>query len=249
MNTYSFSRLTSWWNCKEAWKRSYIDLDKGEDNWFSRFGTLAHDIFEKVDLGKILPQDAHVEWSSRYSAEVLLGKDSHEVYWMDNWKADADRFFKGFSGWRTKAIWIEKHVLVEDSYVDADGNNVPFKFQGFVDRMSQLTNGAYSVQDYKCSKPYEGKNLSEKVRQMYLYARPVKEEFGEFPSKLIFFHFRQNAPVVVPFKMEAYEEAWQWVRDTVAEMETYEGDFPLTDRGYFCKAICNYRNSCPNGNQ
>jgi hypothetical protein len=80
---------------------------------------------------------------------------------------------------------------------------------------------------------------------MYLYSAAVKERFGVFPKNLIFMHFRQNAPVIIPFKEADYFEAWDWAAKTVAEIEAYEGDYPLTDNKYFCKAICNYRNDCP----
>jgi RecB family exonuclease len=236
MTTYSFSRLTSWNTCKGAWNRNYNLNDKGEDNWFSRFGTLAHDIFEKVDRKEIPASEAKNQWLTRYTAEVLLGADSHEVPWMENWCKDAFKFFALFQGWRTEAVWIEEHVEIDRG---------TFKFQGYVDRLSILPSGDYSMQDYKCSKVYTGETLREKARQMYLYSAAVKERFGVFPKNLIFMHFRQNAPVTIPFKEADYFEAWDWAAKTVAEIEAYEGDYPLTDNGYFCKAICNYRNSCP----
>lgn len=237
MNTYSFSRLTSWNTCKGAWNRNYNLNDKGEDNWFSRFGTLAHDIFEKVDRKELHPRHIWQEWFTRYPQEVLLGENSHEFPWMEKWYNEALEFFLKFKGWRTKAVWIEEHIEVE--------HNGLFKFQGYVDRLSILPSGDYSMQDYKCSKVYTGETLREKARQMYLYSAAVKERFGVFPKNLIFMHFRQNAPVIIPFKEADYFEAWDWAAKTVAEIETYEGDYPLTDNGYFCQAICNYRNSCP----
>jgi hypothetical protein len=42
-------------------------------------------------------------------------------------------------------------------------------------------------------------------------------------------------------------EAWEWAAKTVSEIEIYDGDYPLTNNGYFCQAICNYRNDCPLG--
>jgi hypothetical protein len=176
------------------------------------------------------------EWLARYRKEVLLGAESHEIPWMDNWCNDACKFFANFKGWRTEAVWIEEHIEIDRG---------TFKFQGYVDRLSVLPSGDYSMQDYKCSKVYTGETLREKARQMYLYSAAVKERFGVFPKNLIFMHFRQNAPVIIPFKEADYFEAWEWAAKTVAEIEAYEGDYPLTNNGYFCKAICNYRNDCP----
>ena len=177
----------------------------------------------------------------------------HEVEWQNKWCEEATRFFLSFKGWRTEAIWIEEHIEIDteahfgkiDFGVQTYIQNFPFKFQGYVDRLSILPSGDYSIQDYKCSKVYKGETLKEKARQMYLYSAAVKERFGVFPKNLIFMHFRQNAPVIIPFKEADYFEAWDWAAKTVADIEAYEGDYPLTDNGYFCKAICNYRNSCP----
>jgi RecB family exonuclease len=230
-NTYSFSRITSWKTCKYGWFLNYEKKNRGEDNFFNTFGTLGHDVLEKVDRKKITPAQAFQEWESRYDKEVV--GITHK--WMNNWKSDADRFFQDFKGWKTEAVWIEEHVFVE---------RPNYTFQGFVDRMGRTKSGDLIMTDYKCAKPYTGATLKEKARQMYLYAQAVKEKFGEYPSKLIFFHFRQNHPQIIPFKMEDLEEAWAWADKMVAEIETYEGNFPMTDNGYFCEAVCGFRNTC-----
>ena len=242
MQTYSFSRLTTWHSCKLSFQRQYVLGHKGEDNWFSRFGTLAHDIFEKVDRGLLLPEGSFQEWISRYDSEVLLGGE-HEEKWMDGWQRDAEKFFAGFKGWKSNPIWIEEHVHVRSSY-EHNGESIPFMFQGFVDRLGMTADKGFSMQDYKCSKVYTGATLKEKQRQMYLYSAAVKNRLGEFPKTLIFYHFRQKVPVTIPFNMDDYKEAWEWAANTVREIETYEGDYPLTANGYFCKAICNFRNDC-----
>lgn len=232
-STYSFSRLSSWETCKRAWKNNYINGDRGEDNFFNTFGSLAHSVLEKIDRKELDPKDAFQEWSTRYASEVVLPEGYPK--WMDNWKSDADNFFMMFQGWRTEAIWIEEHIKIE---------RPNYTFQGFVDRLGKTKQGDLIMTDYKCAKPYTGSTLKEKARQMYLYSGAVNDKFGQFPSKLIFFHFRQNFPQIIPFKMEDYLEAWDWADRTVAEIEAYEGDYPMTDNGYFCEAVCGYRNTC-----
>jgi len=229
--TFSFSRLSSWDTCEHAWKRNYLEGDRGEDNFFSTFGSLGHDIFEKVDKGLIRPQEAYNEWASRYEAEVV----AHTEKWMDNWKRDGDNFFKQFTGWRTEPVWIEEHFVLDMG---------TYNFQGYVDRLGKAPNGDLILTDYKCAKPYEGTNLKEKARQLYLYSKAVHEKFGEWPKKLIFFHFRQNLPLIIPFKMADFEEALNWADRTVADIQNYSGDYPMRDNEYFCKAVCGYRNTC-----
>lgn len=228
---YSFSRLSSWDTCKHAWKRNYIEGDKGEDNFFNTFGTLGHSVFEKIDRGQLAPAQAYEEWSARYAAEVV----PHTRGWMDNWKAGADRFFQNFKGWRTEPVWVEEHFVL-----DMDG----YRFQGYVDRLGMAANGDLIMTDYKCAKPFTGDKLKEKARQLYLYAGAVQKRFGEYPKRLIFFHFVQGVPTIVPFKMEDLDEAAQWADRTVRDIETYSGNYPMEDNGYFCDAVCGYRNSC-----
>lgn len=229
--TYSFSRLSSWDTCKHAWKRNYIEGDRGKDNFFNTFGTLGHSVFEKVDRGELRPEQALQEWASRYDAEVV----AHTEGWMNKWRAEADRFFKDFTGWRTEPVWVEEHFVL-----DMDG----YRFQGFVDRLGRAKNGDLIMTDYKCAKPYEGTQLKEKARQLYLYAGAVHKQFGEYPKKLIFFHFRQNHPQIIPFKAEDFMEAVDWADRTVRDIEAYQGDYPMRDNGYFCEAVCGFRNSC-----
>jgi RecB family exonuclease len=229
--TYSFSRLSSWDTCKHAWKRNYIEGDRGEDNFFNTFGTLGHSVLEKVDRKEITPQQAFQEWVSRYYDEVV----PHTEEWMDGWKFKADKFFVNFKGWRTEAVWIEEHFTIE-----MDG----FLFQGYVDRLGRTSSGDLILTDYKCSKPYEGEKLKEKARQLYLYSIAVNRAFGKWPSKMVFMHFKDNVPVTVPFRYDDMLEAVMWADRTVKDIETYSGDYPMQDNGYFCEAVCGFRNTC-----
>ena len=199
--------------------------------FFNTFGTLGHSVFEKIDRGELAPTRAYEEWNSRYAAEVV----PHTVGWMDNWKREADRFFQNFKGWKTEPVWVEHHFVL-----DMDG----YKFQGYVDRLGMAANGDLIITDYKCAKPYTGTNLKEKARQLYLYAGAVYAESGKWPTKLIFFHFRQNLPVIIPFKEADFEEAMEWMDRTVRDIENYSGSYPMQDNGYFCEAVCGYRNTC-----
>ena len=167
----------------------------------------------------------------RYDVEVV----PHTEKWMDTWRRDGDRFFESFKGWRTEPVWVEHHFVL-----DMDG----YRFQGHVDRLGMAANGDLILTDYKCAKPYEGTNLKEKARQMYLYAGAVHKGFKKWPTKLIFLHFRQNLPVIIPFKEKDFEEAMEWMDRTVRDIETYSGSYPMQDNGYFCQAVCGYRNTC-----
>lgn len=229
--TYSFSRLSSWDTCKHAWKRNYIEGDRGEDNFFNTFGTLGHSVFEKVDRGELRPDQAAEEWLSRYDAEVV----PHTASWMEKWKNGATRTFTNFKGWRTEPVWVEHHFTLEmDGYL----------FQGHVDRLGKAKNGDLILSDYKCAKPFEGAKLREKARQLYLYAGAVYAESGKWPKKLVFYHFVQGVPVIIPFKEKDFEEAMEWMDRTVQDIETYSGSYPMQDNGYFCEAVCGYRNTC-----
>lgn len=231
VNVYSYSRLSSWDTCKRAWKNNYIDGNRGEDNFFNTFGTLGHSVLEKVDRKEILPSQSFQEWDSRYGAEVV----EHTHKWMDGWKSGADKFFKNFRGWSTEPVWVEEHFTVQmDGYL----------FQGYVDRLGRTKDGDLIMTDYKCAKPYEGAKLKEKARQLYLYSLAVHQHFGEYPKKLIFFHFKDNVPTIIPFKMEGLSEAVEWADRMVQEIENYEGSYPMQDNGYFCEAVCGYRNTC-----
>lgn len=235
---YSFSRLSAWDSCKLSFRYKYLDGIKGEDNWFSRFGTFAHLIFEMIDRGKMPPRKAWDVWTRHYQKRVL-NNGAHEFPWMAKWYDDASNFFFTFKGFRTSAKYIEQ-------YIEIDRGN--YILRGYIDRGSDDIGGSVLC-DYKSSNPFSTEDVLKKRRQLYLYSAYEKEKAGSFPKELIFLFFRKNEYLRIPFNEDDYNEAWAWADRTVLEIEEKtacaETEYPPTVSDFFCKTICDYRNTCP----
>ena len=231
---YSYSRLTTFEQCPKQWFYSYIDEIGGETNFYANYGLFAHFLFEAVDKGKIAPSECEGLWRDYYDKRVL--DISPEIPpWADKWKADGFWFWQDFDGLEEETVWAEKHFVL-----DFGG----FKFQGHIDRLKVNKDGDFGMVDYKSSKPFKGKDIESKSRQLYLYARAVKEKFGKYPKTLEFWHFRQNKRTLVPFSLKDYNKAVKWAKGVVKDIES-EGDWQANPNHFFCRSLCDFRLICP----
>lgn len=236
--TYSFSRLSMWDGCKLSFRYKYVDKIEGHDNWFSAFGTLAHEIFEKVDRGEMKPEDAWTYWTSKYP-ELVLRDHPHTFGWQNKWYDQTSYFFLSFKGWRTPARKIEEYIEIDRG---------DYILRGYIDRAS-LDNDGWVITDHKSSNPFSVEDLLKKRRQLYLYAEAIRQTEGEFPKRLVFNFFRKKQFLVIDFNEAEFYEAWAWADATVREIENAEKDpsfdYYPTVSPFFCKNICDFRAICP----
>lgn len=79
---------------------------------------------------------------------------------------------------------------------------------------------------------------------MYLYCHAVKEEYGEFPSSIIWNHFKDGGLLAkIPFSMDEYTNTIKWFENTIKEA-TKEREFEPSPDYFYCRNLCNFRNSC-----
>lgn len=233
---YSYSRLTSYDQCALQWYFNYVEEFAGMDNFYSLYGSFAHLLLELWGAGKVPPERLVELWDNYYDKRV--NETSPELFpWSDKWRAEGQWFFDGFDGFPDEeTVWTEKHIKVDFGH---------FQFQGFVDRLARRGKDLVMV-DYKSSKPFAGKDVASKARQMLLYSRAVKEIEGKYPKQLEFLHFRQNRRTVVPFSMKAYNEAKDWASRMV-DMIEQEEQWTAEPDHFFCKTLCGFRNICEHG--
>ena len=91
--------------------------------------------------------------------------------------------------------------------------------------------------------PEEYKDIDEYLRQLYLYSIPVYNEYKIYPKYLIFNVFRCGEWIEEPFQIEKFEEAKQWVIDTINKIKNESAWLPLSDE-YFCNHLCGMRKIC-----
>jgi putative RecB family exonuclease len=229
----SFSQLSLFHQCKLAFKYGYIDNLERTSNFWAEAGTLGHSIFEEKDKGEI--DNCAKEWEERFTKEVVSYpqiQNAEKI--VENLYNGVLVFFKKFKGWRTIPELLE-HPFETDM-----GD---YTLRGFIDRVSYIEEDELGIQDYKISNPYKGKELREKMRQLYLYSKPLSEMYGRFPKKLTLFFFKTGTHHTEDFNEEYYKEALSWAEHTNMEI-MHTKKYPATKDEFYCKNLCSFYENC-----
>lgn len=237
---YSFSRLSSWDNCKLSWKYNYLLELEGLNNGWSDAGTLIHSILEDYDEGKYTLEELPAAWWDRYDKEVVSEFPDSFVDLHEHYKNKVFKFLFNFKGFSTKSIATELEFI----YYLPDGN----QFKGFIDSVREDSEGNIIVVDYKISKKFTKKKLKEKEKQLLLYAPAIKEKYGKYPNKAYFMFVQTGEVVEVKITEKAVMEALKWATDTIKSIESATEHPSIIDLGemdsMFCESICGFRNIC-----
>jgi hypothetical protein len=114
--------------------------------------------------------------------------------------------------------------------------------QGYNDLLTK--DDGLIIIDWKISKKASFvPKISEKKKQVYLYAKGIKEKFGEFPKEMYFYLVPEGYPVHIPFEMKEYERSLEWAKETITTI--IEGKKKTRPQKFFCQNICGQRKNCP----
>lgn len=244
---WSFSRLNSFYNCPYEFYLHYIECNPSQQNFFSEYGSLIHQVLEKYARDEIsifelnsyyedhfneaIPHDAppnkyvdirqsYFEKGMDYFDNIDLDLNNYEILGVEK-KVEFELFGKKFVG------FID--LLVRDKQtgeiIIIDHKSASIKI---------LKNGNISKSDQK--------HFLEFSRQLYLYSIPIIKEFGKV-SKLKWNMFKDRKWIEIPWKQEEYDEAISWVKDTLELIEKETEWAPNTSSKYYCNYICGQRNN------
>ena len=247
---WSYSRLSAFEQCKYQFYLKYILCDENEyqteGNYYAEVGSFVHSILEKIFKGELSVEDAPDYYLNHFDENVFYTIRPEQ---MEKVYEDCANYFSSLDlDWLTRyeILGVEKRINIQ-----IDG----YPFTGIIDLLlKNKSNGKIVLMDHKSGKsplsPKTGKLLktqeavfNEHKKQLYLYSKAVKEEYGDLPSLLCWNHFRDSTIVREPFNSIEYEEALKWMVDTVHAIENeqiYDGN-----REYFyCRFLCPYRHTC-----
>jgi len=235
--TYSFSKLSSFHQCKYQYYLTYIEKRKGVDNAFSQYGTFIHSILErhaKGELGAWEMLDAYVEGYDSAVTEPFPHNqyaDLQQSYYRDGYD-----FLKNFDGLDDLDI-IGTEIRFKEPLDD-------FTYTGIIDIVYKNKDGGIVVRDWKSKAKFSNKKeQAEFARQPLSYGLHILNKFNKPPVLLQFFMFRKNNIVNIPFNQKEYDEALTWIRESVKEIRACQ-DYPASPDQFFCSALCSYRNTC-----
>lgn len=233
--TWSFSRLDSFSTCKLMWNYSYLtDIEK-ESNAWSDIGTFLHGIMEDVANKKVHDDEVLDIFDTEYD-HVVPEFPRFKINLKKHYKKKCRPFFSSFNGFKHKVLGVELHF----EYELPDGS----LFQGYIDLITEGSNGDITVVDYKVSNPknFAGKALEAKKRQLYMYAPAIKKAFGKYPERMMFSFF-QGSYIIEEFDEVKLDETLKWAVETIEEIKKEES-FEASPDKFFCDKICSFRSSC-----
>lgn len=239
--TWSFSRISSFDDCPYCWYMKYIlHLEKNE-LFFANFGTLMHKLIEAYYKEGKKPTQLCDRYICEFSEVVSEPAPSEKVF--ASYFQTGLQYLKDIKPLPYTMVAVEKRVrfTVGDK-----------KLIGFIDFLGEDDGELYIV-DHKSRnlKPRSKRKtptktdeeLDEYLRQLYLYAVAIEQEYGKLPKALCFNCFREGMLIVEPFDKGAYEDTKQWFLNKVQEIAD-ERDFNPDMDFFKCKYLCEMRDQC-----
>lgn len=246
----SYSRLELYRQCPYAFYLRYIvdddDCYLNENNFYAELGIYVHLILEKIFKGELDVDDALDYYIEHYEENVLY--ETRESVMMHSYELCADYFAEVDFDWLKdyEILGVEKEI-----HTELNG----YKFRGYIDLLLRHkgTGEIYIVDHKSSSYPMSKdgkkvlksgeKSLEKYKRQMYLYSKAVYDEYGEYPSYIVWNHFKDKRILKIPFDMKEYEDALVMIEATIHVIEN-DDEFPMMEDYFFCHQLCNFRGSC-----
>lgn len=238
---WSFSRLETFDDCPYRWFLTYIKHCEETDQFYTTYGLFMHKLIEQYYHNIITKEEMMNRFLVDFRKEVRGIRPAPST--VEKYIQCGCDYLQSFEPFKYKMVDIEKEVFFNI-------NGLPFR--GFIDYIGE-ENGEYIIIDHKSRalKPrshqatptLNDKTLDKMLRQLYLYAAAVEQEYGKLPKLLCFNCFRSRVFIEEPFNESAYNEAIEWANKQV-ETISEETDFhPYID--YFsCKFICGMQRDC-----
>lgn len=239
--TWSYSRVLSFNDCPYKWFLTYIKRREPARMFFSDYGTFAHRIIEMYLKGELPTEELAGYYMENFRSQVRGRAPNPKVF--------RSYFTQGLE-YFNDIHFPYRDILNIEGRVDFKVEGIPF--QGIIDCAARDESGIILVDNKsRALKPRSNRakptktdeELDKYLRQLYIYSIPVKEYFGEYPSRLEFNCFRTKTLVSEPFKMEAFESAKSWAVNSIRMIEENENWKPNMDY-WRCKHLCDRNQYC-----
>ena len=200
-----------------------------------------HKLIEEFYRGKLTKEEMLTKFLFDFHTEVQGERPKEST--VSKYIQCGVEYLRGFSPFPYKMIDVEKKVEFE-----IGGR----KFIGFIDYLGEK-DGEYYIVDNKSrelkprskrAKPtVKDQELDEMLKQLYLYAAAVKQEYGKFPKALCFNCFKNGVFIEEPFSEKVFSETIEWFLKTIDNIAD-ENDFPPYLDYFSCKNICGVKDEC-----
>jgi hypothetical protein len=241
--------VSSFDTCAYGWKLSYIDKVDRVQNFFSGYGLLVHDCFERFFKKELGVWDLSEYYRTNYSKFVVIDPPPFPAGMGENYKMQGQKFFDNFD------FYIDNYnVLSVEDKIDFDFRGSMFVAKPDLVLYNKQTT-TYSLVDYKTSAPlkvskttgketWDKKKMESYYKQMYIYGYALRN-YRFIPIEEITIWFpRLNKIVTVPYDMKKEAETMDWLEEGIARIRMEENFLYDNTQNYFCFQLCSVRNAC-----
>jgi len=238
---WSYSRIGAFESCRYCWFLKYIKHQKETDKFYASYGSFMHKLIEKYYKGELEKGDMLTTFLAGFSSEVRGVRPQEST--VQKYIKYGAAYLKGFQPFEYETVGVEKRVQFKIGEIP---------FIGYIDYIG-IKDGDYCIIDNKSrdlkprskrAKPTaKDAELDSMLKQLYLYAAAIKQEYGKFPKELCFNCFRTGVFIKEPFDERAYTEAIEWAKKKVEEIKDVDEFYPNKEY-FFCNYICGVSNAC-----
>lgn len=239
---WSHSRITCFQDCPYRFFLRYISGCEQTPQFYASYGKFMHKLLELYYKGEISQEEMQIKFLFDFQREVQGDRPAPST--VEKYIRQGIEYLREFRPLPFTPLEIEKRV-------EFTVGERPFV--GIIDYLGKTEDGSLVLVDHKSRdmKPRSGKakptlsdmELDRMLLQLYLYCKPVFEEYGEFPEELCFNCFRTGILIREPFRDDAYREALAWAEKSVAEIEGEEEFSPYIEF-FSCTQLCDMRDFC-----
>lgn len=208
---WSYSSVNTYHTCPQAFRLGYLDALPRINNAFSDWGTFMHSLMERYFKGKVEFFELSQLYQQGYRESVTSAFPPNKFCDLGERYYNAGKdYLDQFDG----GVFENYSVVAVEQRIELDIDGRPFV--GVIDLI--LKDGDnYVVLDHKSKSAFKSKReQAEYVRQLYLYAIYIKEQYGRSPAKLVFHMVRDGGKLVeIPFNELDAADARKWFTQTI----------------------------------
>lgn len=239
---WSYSRLSSFDDCKYGWYLKYIKhVNSGQPKFFATYGSFVHKVLELYLSGK-LTKDQVVDYYIEHYDDAVKGSAPSE-------KIETGFFERSLQYLQTIDFPFHNIIATEKQvHFEVDG----YKFVGFIDVLAQTgkrlhmvdhkSHGLRNRSGRKFQTQYD-KELDRYLRQQYLYSIPIKEQYGKYPATLNFNCYRFNRFITQKFNPDSLNNVKYWAVGQINAIREQREWQPNPDP-FRCTYICDSSQHC-----
>lgn len=238
---WSYSRIKCFEDCPYRFYLKYISGCKEAPQFYASYGSFMHKLIEEFYKGIITKEEMLTKFLFGFQENVIGRRPQQST--VEKYIQLGIEYLKGFAPFPYNMVAVEKKVEFE-----LGGK----KFIGFIDYLGEK-DGEYYIVDNKSRelKPRSGRKkptvkdqeLDEMLKQLYLYAAAIKQEYGQFPKALCFNCFKNRVFIEEPFSENKFSETIEWFLKTIDDIADENEFLPRIDF-FGCNYICGVNGEC-----